>query len=91
MAEKLEIVLEALHDSEINGEVSWFFGAGWIAALGDPIHGIEAEESFDRIGDAVGWLVDKAAELYPDSAFARQFVRPSPLRPFHLAYQKRAS
>jgi hypothetical protein len=65
LAEQLEAVLEALHDSEINGEVFWFFDAGWTATLGDPLHGIEAEESFDRIGDAVGWLVDKAGQALP--------------------------
>ena len=70
-----ETVLQALHDSEINGSVEWFFDRVWTAKLGDPLNVIEAEETFDSLTDAVRWLVDKAAELYPNSDFAKQFVR----------------
>lgn len=75
MTESLQTILQALHDSEINGEFSWFFDVGWTAALGDPIRGFDAEGTFDSPREALIWLIDKAAELYPDSSFARRFVR----------------
>jgi hypothetical protein len=36
-------VICALHDSEINGEVSWFYDGVWRVRLGDEANGIDAE------------------------------------------------
>jgi hypothetical protein len=36
-------IITALHDSEINGAVSWFFDGVWQVSLGDPTNGIVAE------------------------------------------------
>jgi hypothetical protein len=37
--------IAALHDSEINGEVSWFFDGIWRVKLGDEMNGIDTYES----------------------------------------------
>jgi hypothetical protein len=39
----LGTIMAALHDSEINGEDSWFFDGVWSVKLGDATHGYEAE------------------------------------------------
>ena len=44
----LGTIIEALHDSEINGSVSWFFDNVWGVALGNPHKGIEAEATAHR-------------------------------------------
>ena len=36
-------VICALHDSEINGEVSWFYDGVWRVRLGDEANGYDAE------------------------------------------------
>jgi|HubBroStandDraft_6_1064221.scaffolds.fasta_scaffold1515548_2 hypothetical protein len=69
----LETLLSALHDSEINGAVSWFYDGVWRMTLGDPHNGTDAEAVVGSIGEAVGWLRSTAVRLYPDSTFARKY------------------
>ncbi len=49
----LGTIIAALHDSEINGEVSWFFDGVWRVKLGDEMNGFEAEGSPQ---EAAEWL-----------------------------------
>ena len=68
--------IEDLHDSEINGEISWFYDGVWGGAkLGDLLNGYVAEASFNSLPEAVKWLRAKAIELYPDSVFAKEYRR----------------
>jgi hypothetical protein len=39
----LEAVIEELHDSEINGSISWFYDGVWRVRLGDDANGVDAE------------------------------------------------
>jgi hypothetical protein len=39
----LGTIIAALHNSEINGEVSWFFDGVWRVKLGDEMNGFDAE------------------------------------------------
>ena len=71
----LETVIAALHDSEINGGVSWFYDGVWLATLGDLHNGTDAEAVLDSIGEVVEWLRSTAVRLYPNSAFARKYAR----------------
>ena len=71
----LEGVIQALRDSKISGEISWFYDGLWTVRLGDPADAINAEETFDNLDDAVRGLVDMAGDLYPGSQFAKRFVR----------------
>jgi hypothetical protein len=43
MSQDLGTIIAALHDSEINGEVSWFYDGLWRVKLGDDANGIDAE------------------------------------------------
>lgn len=72
----LGTVIEALHDSEINGEVSWFFDGVWRVTLGDPHNGIEAEATVSGPQEAAEWLRVTAIERHPGSEFARRFGAP---------------
>ena len=40
---ELASLIEDLHDSEINGEIGWFFDGVWRVKLGDPWNGYVAE------------------------------------------------
>jgi hypothetical protein len=66
-------IMAALHDSEINGEVSWFFDRLWSVKLGDPLNGYEADAVVNNIEEAAEWLRANAVRLYPDSTFARLY------------------
>jgi hypothetical protein len=70
----LETLLSALHDSEIDGAVSWFYDGVGRVTLGDPHDGIDAQAVVGSIGEAVGWLRSTAVRLYPDSTFARKYA-----------------
>lgn len=70
----LGTIIAALHDSAINGEVSWFYGS-WRVALGDPHSGIDAEATVDSSQDAAEWLRANAVRRYPWSTFAKRFPR----------------
>jgi hypothetical protein len=74
-ADELADLIEGLHDSEINGEISWFYDGVWGAKLGDRWNGFVAEATFVSLQAATRWLREKAIELYPDSEFAKQHRR----------------
>lgn len=67
-ADELASLLEDLHDSEINGEIGWFFDRVSRAKIGDPWNGYRAEiDGLSGLAEAAEWLRSKAIELYPDS------------------------
>ena len=72
----LGTIIEALHDSEINGGISWFFDGVWRVTLGDPHNGIDAEATVGSPQEAADWLRATAVKRYPDSDFARRFGEP---------------
>ena len=76
LTDELASFIEELHDSEINGEISWIYDGVWGAKLGDPSNGYAAEGTFASLPEAVEWLREKAIELYPDSAFANEWPVP---------------
>ena len=43
LTDELASLFKALHDSEINGEIGWFYDGVWCAKIGDRHNGIEAE------------------------------------------------
>jgi hypothetical protein len=71
----LERLIADLHDSEINGEIGWFYDSVWSVKvkLGDMLHGYDAEDTFHSLEAAVEWMRAKAVELYPNSRFAKQY------------------
>lgn len=70
---ELGTIMAALHDSEINGEVSWFFDRVWQVRLGDPQNGYDAGAVVASIEEVEEWLRANAVRLYPDSEFARLY------------------
>lgn len=70
----LETLISALHDSEINGVIGWFYDGVWSVKMkiGDPWNGYDAEATVADLREASDWLRDKAIELYPDSEFAKR-------------------
>jgi hypothetical protein len=70
----LETIVQALHDSKINGEISWFYDGVWRVKLGDPLNGYREEESVRDLAEAAERLRVKAIEHYPDSEFAKRFA-----------------
>jgi hypothetical protein len=70
--DELASLLEDLHDSEMNGEIGWFYDRVWRAKIGDPWNGFRAEtDGLLSLGQAAEWLRSKAIELYPNSEFAK--------------------
>jgi hypothetical protein len=72
---QLGFVMAELHDSEINGQVSWFFDGDWRVATGDVHNGIGAEATVSSPEEAAEWLCWNAIRLYPKSRFAKLFAR----------------
>ena len=72
----LGTIMAALHDSEINGEVSvsWFFDRVWKVRLGDPQNGYDAEAVVSSPEEAADWLRETAVRLFPDSEFAKLYA-----------------
>jgi hypothetical protein len=70
--DELANFLTDLHDSEINGEIGWFYDGAWCAKIGDKHNGYAAEGTFSSLREAAEWLRAKAIELYPDSDFAKE-------------------
>jgi hypothetical protein len=68
-------VICALHDSEINGEVSWFYDGVWRVRLGDEANGYDAEAVVTGPDEATEWLHENAVRLFPDSGYAKRFAR----------------
>jgi hypothetical protein len=66
----LGTIIAAVHDSEINGEVAWFYDRVWEVRLGDPRNGFKAVAVMASIEEAAEWLRANAVRLYPDSTFA---------------------
>ena len=52
----LGTVIAAIHDSEINGEISWFFDGTWRVQLGDEMNGFDAEGIVASPQEAAEWL-----------------------------------
>ena len=74
--DELASLIEDLHDSEINGEIGWFFEGVWRAKIGDPWNGYKAEiDGLMSLTEAAEWLRLKAIELYPNSEFAKAYRR----------------
>ena len=71
----LGTIIEALHDGEINGGVSWFFDDVWRVFLGDPDNRIDAEATVYSSQEAAEWLRANAIRRYPSSKFAERFPR----------------
>jgi len=71
----LGTIMAALHDSEINGEVSWFYDGVWRVRLGDEENGFLAEAIVSSPQEAAEWLRANAVRRYPASEFAKRFPR----------------
>ena len=79
LTDELASLIEALHDSEISGEIGWFYDRVWRAKIGDPWNGYRAEnDGLLSLGQAARWLCDQALHFYPDSDFAREYLRTHP-------------
>jgi hypothetical protein len=74
MNQGLGTIIAALHDSEINGEVSWFYDGVWRVKLGDSER-FHAEAVVSSPTDAAEWLRANAVRRYPVSEFAKLFPR----------------
>lgn len=68
-------IIAALHDSEINGEVSRFHDNVWTVKLGDPVNGFVAEAIVSSAEEAAEWLRANAVRRYPHSRFAMLYPR----------------
>jgi hypothetical protein len=66
-----ESVLQRLHDSEINVELSSFYDCGFWWKLGDEMNGYVAEGHASTPDEAVARIVRAAIQHYPNSHFAR--------------------
>lgn len=79
LTDELATFITGLHASEINGEISWFFDNVWGAKIGDKLNGYLAESAeLPSLGHAARWLCDRALELYPESEFAKEYLRTHP-------------
>jgi hypothetical protein len=79
LTDELANLFEALHDSEINGEIGWFFDRVWRAKIGEPCNGYRAEtDGLLSLAEVARWLCDQALHLYPDSNFAKEYLRAHP-------------
>jgi hypothetical protein len=63
--------LQAIYDSEINVEISWFWDSGIEIRLGDKVNGFVAEQHVVSVAEIVPWLQEAIAHFYPESAYAR--------------------
>jgi hypothetical protein len=72
---RLGDIIEALHDNEINGSVSWIFDGTWRVAIGDELNGIMAEATVNSSQEAAEWLRANAVRRHPHSGFAKRFPR----------------
>jgi len=68
----LGTIIAALHDSEVNGEVSWFFDGVWRVKLGDEMNGFDAEATVSSPQEAAEWLRASAVRCYTASQFAKR-------------------
>jgi hypothetical protein len=63
--------LQAIYDSEINVTLGWMWDGGVRVRLGDEIGGFIAEETVDKVADAVPWFQEAIAHFYLTSTYAR--------------------
>ena len=75
MSHDLGTIIAALHDSEINGEVAWFYDGVWHVKLGDGANGFVDEAVVASPSEAAEWLRANAVRHYPASRFAMLFPR----------------
>ncbi len=71
----LGAIIAALHDTEINGEVSWFFDGVWRVKLGDEMNDFDAGATVSSPQEAAEWLRANVVRCYPVSQFAKSFPR----------------
>jgi len=75
LTDELANLFEALHD----GEIGWFFDRVWRAKIGEPCNGYRAEtDGLLSLAEVARWLCDQALHLYPDSNFAKEYLRAHP-------------
>lgn len=67
-------ILQALHDSEINGRISWFYDGAIVWDIGDESNGWKETGNAKTLDAAVRGLAEAAVRRYPDSEFARAIV-----------------
>jgi hypothetical protein len=73
MMHDLATIVSALHDSEINGEVSWLFDGVWTVKIGDPMNGYVAVTVVASPVQAAEWFRDNALRLYPRASSPSDF------------------
>ena len=79
LTDELASFITDLHASEINGEISWFYDNVWGAKIGDKLNGYLAEAAeLPSLGQAARWRCDRALEFYPESEFAKDYLRSHP-------------
>ena len=67
-------IIQRLHDSEINCQVSTFFDGNFDWQIGDAMNGFVAEGSAQTFTEAERQLAAKACYLYPTSVFAQTYL-----------------
>ena len=66
-------IIQGLHDSEINGGLTWLYDGAWHVWLGTDADSPEAAANVSSLREAAEWLRVKAVEHYPDSEFAEMY------------------
>jgi hypothetical protein len=69
----LGAIIAALHDSQINGEVSWFFDGVWRVKLGDAANGFDAEAVVASPQEAAKWLPRMPSGSIPPADSRKSF------------------
>ena len=67
-------VIQRLHDSEINGSVSWLFDGPWRWRIGGDVDW-RFEGRADNFESALHALAEKANAAYPQSTFAKWWAQ----------------
>lgn len=67
--------LQKIYNSEINFSISTFWDGGFDVSLGDEINGFEESYNFDRIEDAIKWLIHKVFQYYPNSEYCKESMQ----------------
>jgi hypothetical protein len=64
-------MLQKLHDSEINAQISTFFDKSISWKLGDEMNGWTHEGVASSVAEAEEQMAEAATKQWPDSAFAQ--------------------
>lgn len=64
MTMDLGTIIAGLHDSEINGAVSWVYNDVWTVQLGDAVNEVAAEAVVGSAQEAAEWLRANAVRRY---------------------------